>query len=149
MLPEDLELSSASFEYASLPFVADDKLYALNLMTSYGENVEFMGAILTELTLQDNGDALSQDLRRGLGDMVEFYDNSSYPVQPDIIIGMKGLAFARYYDFHGDCKDDGHRPGHRRYRKFDELMGFIPSVPYKDSTLLAETYNPGPVHQPG
>ena len=142
-LPKDLVVESGSFEYASLPFTADGKLYSLNLITEYGEDTEFKGATVTELTLQDNGDAESTVVCNvDWNDMVEFYDNSSYPIQPDIIIGMGSLAFARYYDNQGDYRTLSIDLATGAIRDIDELSGAYTIAPYMDGTLLAEIYNP-------
>ena len=35
-VPDDLKIETGSFEFATLPFAADGKLYSLNLVTEYG-----------------------------------------------------------------------------------------------------------------
>lgn len=141
-VPEEQFLGMSSFEYASLPFAADGKLYALNLVTEYGEDTEFKGAYITELTLDDSGDAASTVVcEADWSDMVEFYDNSSYPIQPDIIIGGQGTAFARYYDNMGDYKTVGIDLATGLTLEIDELTGAYTIAPYKDGKMLALLYD--------
>lgn len=142
-VPEETTVASGSFEYITLPFAANGKIYSLNLVTEYGEYTEFKSASVTELTLQDDGNAKSTlvcdvDWKN----MVEFYDNNSYPIQPDIILGMGTQAFARYYDFQGDYKTVSIDLTTGATKDVDELMGAYSIMPYKNNTLLAETYNP-------
>ena len=141
-VPEDLVIAGGSFEYTTLPFTADGKLYSLNLVTEYGEDTEFMGANVTELTLQDDGTAKSTIVSEvDWSDMVEYYDNNSYPVQPDIIIGAGGTAYARYYDYLGDYRTLAINLATGITYDVDELTGAYTIAPYKDGTLLAELYN--------
>ena len=142
-VPEGITVNSGSFEYNTLPFAADGKLYSLNLVTEYGENTEFKGANVTVLTLQDDGNAKSTMVCDvDWNDMVEFYDNNSYPIQPDIILGMGNQAFARYYDFQGDYRTVCIDLTSGATRDVEELAGAYTIMPYKNGTLLAETYNP-------
>ena len=141
-VPEDQFAGMSSFEYVSLPFAADGKLYALNLVTEYGEDTEFKGAYITELTLNDNGDAASTVVCEvDWSDKVQFYDNSSYPIQPDIIIGGQGTAFARYYDNMGDYKTVGIDLATGLTLEIDELTGAYTIAPYKDGKMLALLYD--------
>ena len=141
-VPEEQFVGMSSFEYAALPFAADGKLYALNLVTEYGEDTEFKGAYITELTLNDNGDAASTVVCEvDWSDMVQFYDNSSYPIQPDIIIGGQGTAFARYYDSMGDYKTVGIDLATGLTLEIDELTGAYTIAPYKDGKMLAMMYD--------
>jgi len=141
-VPEDQFTDMSSFEYASLPFAADGKLYALDLVTEYSENTEFKGAYITELTLNDSGDAFSTMVCEvDWSDMVEFYDNSSYPIQPDIIIGGQGRAFARYYDNMGDYRTISIDLASGLTLDVDELGGAYAIAPYKDGTMLAMMYD--------
>ena len=141
-VPDDLKIESGSFEFATLPFAADGKLYSLNLVTEYGENTEFKGASITELTLQDSGDAKSATVCEvDWKDLVEFYDNSSYPIQPDIIIGMGTHAFARYYDNQGDYRTLSIDLTTGATQEVDDLSGAYTITPYKDGALLAELYD--------
>lgn len=141
-VPEDQFVGMSSFEYAALPFAADGKLYALSLVTEYGEDTEFKGAYITELTLNDSGDAASTVVCEvDWSDMVEFYDNSSYPIQPDIIIGGQGTAFARYFDNMGDYKTVGIDLATGLTLEIDELTGAYTIAPYKDGKMLAMMYD--------
>ena len=141
-VPEDLSIETGSFEYTTLPFAADGKVYSLNLITEYGENTEFKGANVTELTLQDDGSAKSTIVCEvDWKDMVEFYDNNSYPVQPDIIIGASGMAYARYYDSQGDYRTLSIDLASGATHDVEELTGAYTIAPYKDGALLAELYN--------
>ena len=141
-VPDDLNVQGGSFEYVALPFTADGKLYAFNLVTEYGEDTEFKGARITELTLQDDGNAKSTTVCEvDWSDMVEFYDNSSFPVQPDIIIGTQGKAFARYYDNMGDYRTVSIDLASGETKDVEELSGAYSITPYKDGALLAEMYD--------
>ena len=142
-LPEDLSLEAASFEYATMPFTADGKLYSLNLLTEYGENSEFKGASISELTLKDEGTAASSKVCDvDWSDMVEYYDNSSYPVQPDVIIGAEGHAFARYYNNQGNYQTVSIDLATGETQPIDALLDAYTIVPYRDGRLLVELYNP-------
>ncbi len=141
-VPEGLTVGGGSFEFVSLPFAADGKLYAFNLLTEYGLNTEFKGAILTELTLGDDGVAASTKVCDvDWSSLVEFYDNNSYPIQPDIIIGAQGQAFARYYDNQGDYRTVSIDLASGATRDIEDLGGAFTILPYKDGTLLAEMFN--------
>jgi len=141
-IPEGQFDGMSSFEYASLPFAADGKLYALNLVTEYNENTEFKGAYITELALNDSGDAVSTVVSEvDWNDMVEFYDNSSYPVQPDIVIGNQGKAFARYYDNMGDYRTVSIDLATGATSDVDELAGAYAIAPYRDGTMIAVMYD--------
>lgn len=141
-VPEGVLDGIYSFEYNALPFASDGKLYALNLITEYGEYSEFKGAILTGLTLGSDGDALSEYICDvDWSDMVEFYDNNSYAIQPDIIIGAQGKAFARYYDNQGDYRTVSIDLATGATEPVEALTGALTIVPYADGKLLAELYN--------
>ncbi len=141
-LPEDMGDVGASFEYAMLPFAADGKLYSLNLITAYDEDTEFKGATVTELTLQgDNTFKSTKVCDVDWNDLVEYYDNSSYPIQPDSILGMGGQAFARYYDSMGDYHTLAIDLASGETRDVDLLVGAYTITPYKEGTLLVEAYD--------
>ncbi len=141
-IPEGQFAGMSSFEYASLPFAADGRLYALNLVTEYNENTEFKGAYVTELALNDSGDAASTVVCEvDWSDMVEFYDNNSYPVQPDIVIGGQGKAFARYYDNMGDYRTVSIDLATGQTSDVEELAGAYAIAPYRDGTMIAVMYD--------
>lgn len=141
-VPEGQLDGLSSFEYASLPFAADGKLYALNLVTEYGVDSEFKGAYITDLTLNDSGDAVSNVVCEvDWSDLVEFYDNSSYPIQPDIVIGGQGKAFARYYDNMGDYRTVSIDLASGQTFDVQELGGAYAIAPYKDGTMIAVKYD--------
>ena len=141
-VPEGLKVESGSFEFATLPFAADGKLYSFNLITEYGETSDFKGANVTELALQDNGDAVPTVVCEvDWSNMVEFYDNNSYPIQPDIIIGGQGRAYARYYDNQGDYRTVAIDLATGATSDIDDLAGAFSIAPYKDGTLLVEKYD--------
>lgn len=140
--PEGFTTEGGSFEYSVFPFAASGKLYSLNLITEYEENTEFLGATITELTLQDDGMAKSTVVCEvDWSELVEFYDNSSYPIQPDIVLGLGDQAYARYYDNQGDYQTMGIDLTTGLTYPVDDLTGAYTIAPYKDGTLLAEMYN--------
>ena len=141
-LPEDMVNVGPSFEYATLPFAANGKLYSLNLITEYNENTEFKGATVTELTIQNGNSVKSTKVCDvDWDDLVEYYENSSYPIQPDSIVGLGGQAFARYYDSMGDYHTLSIDLASGETRDVDWLVGAYTITPYKDGTLLAEVYD--------
>ena len=142
-IPQELMSGENSLEYYSLPFAADGQLYSLNLITEYSEYSDFKGATLTKLTLNGDGSASSEAVCDvDWNDYVEFYENNSYAIQPDIILGFGGKAFARYNDDQGDYRTMCIDLASGTTQEIDDLVNAYTIAPYKDGMILAEIYDP-------
>ena len=146
-LPQSNE-ESYSYDVATLPFAEGGKLYALNLVTKYEENAEFEGAKLMELELRDDGVAYFTEVCDvDWSDMVEYYEDSSYPIRPDNILGAGGKAFIRYYDLQGDYRMVSMDLASGKLSQIDGMDAAYMVAPYGEDALLVELfdYNVGDV----
>ena len=140
-IPES-EDEEVSYDVSVMPFSSGDGLYALNLVTRYGENTEFDSAKLVSLTLGEDGTVQFEDVcDLDWSDLVEYYDNNSYPVRPDSILGAAGKALIRYYDPQGDYKLSTIDLNSGEIEEVSELKDAYCMTPYRDGALLVEQYN--------
>ena len=132
----------ASYDLAVLPFAEGGKVYSLNLITRYDENAEFQGAYLAEVSFGNSDVAnLKKVCDVDWSDMVEYYDNSSYPIRPETILGANGQAFIRYYNNQGNYSTVSLDLSNGRLREVDALNEVFMLAPYKDGNLLVEFYS--------
>lgn len=145
VMPED----DGSYDYGILPFADGDRLYALELVTHYGEATEFEGAKLVTMTLMDDNTIVFEEVLSELDwdDLVEYYDSSTYPVRPDGMACLDGKLMLRCYEPNGN--------GYMMYaidldtyerEEISDLRDAYTFTPYKDGTLLVEQYT---YEQPG
>ncbi len=140
-IPESQD-EEVSYDVSTMPFASGDSLYALNLTTRYSENTEFDGAKLVSLTLGEDGMVHFEDVCDvDWSDLVEYYDNNSYPVRPENILGAAGKAFIRYYDPQGDYKLSTIDLSTGDVEEVSELKDAYSMTPYRDGALLVEQYN--------
>ena len=132
-----------SYDVTTLPFEADGKLYALNLITEYSDTVEFYGANLASLELREADEIASMQAICDVdwSDMLEYYDDNTYPVRPDVIIGMGGKGLIRYYDSQGEYKTMALDLADGSLTPVDALDGAYTLTKYRDGALLVEFYN--------
>ena len=78
------------------------KLYALDLVTNYGEHTEFRGAKLYRLTWRTTGIAFEALWTWTGATWWSTTTTDSYPMRPEAIIGVGGKALFRAYDTQGD-----------------------------------------------
>ena len=123
------------------PFCVDGELYALDLVTSYEEDAQFVGAVLyrltgegTELTPEKVGDVDWTDL-------TEYYDQSSYPTRPDGLIGLPGKAAFRAYDSTGDFRGYMLDVATCRLVCLEEIQNIAGLCNYRDGALLVCQYS--------
>lgn len=132
-------------DFALMPFASDGKLYALNLVTRYGETTEFEGAKILALTLRDDNTVGYEPLCDvDWSDLIEYYDDNAYPSRPDGVLGLQGgKAFVRAYDVQGsgdymvftiDIQTGKREP-------VDSLRDVFAVAAYRDGALLVEQYN--------
>ena len=139
-IPED---DDGSNDYSYLPFADGDSMYALCMVTHYGESTEFVGTKLMSMTLNDDHTVAFEEICDvDWSDLVEYYDSNTYAARPEGIIGMGGKLIMRCYGPSGsgyqvysvDLKDG-------RREEIVDLLDAIAIAPYKDGTLLVEVYN--------
>ena len=141
-LPEDEE---AARDYTVLPFASDGQLYALSLVTRYGEVTEFEGAQIMVMTLNDDNSAIFEpQCDVDWSDLVEYYEDNVSPSRPDCVIGLQGgKALVRAYDVQGgsdylvfiiDLATGKREP-------VDGMRNLVAAAPYKDGQLLVELFD--------
>lgn len=136
------QLPSGSYEVNSLPFADGDKVYAINLIVEYGEDVSFNGAQMVELSFKDDGTAVFGEARDvDWSKLVSQYEDGEYPIIPEALVGMGGRVFIRYYDDIGNHKVGVLDMTSGQFREVEALETAFTFLPYKDGTLLAELYD--------
>lgn len=134
---------STMYDITTLPFAEGDKLYALNLITEYGETARYYGANIVELTLTEDGNAtFSNERSADWSDLIEEYDDNSYPIRPDSIIGAAGKAIIRYYN----SQEDSYQAAALDLETgslsvIDGLDGAMMLAAYKDDRVLVQLYS--------
>ena len=124
-----------------LAFSADGQIYALDLVTSYSENSQFVGTVLYRLTGDGAELACEKVCDVDWDDLVEYYDQDSYGSRPDVIIGVSGKALLRVYDGAGTNCVYTLDLSTGRMEQVDALNDFYAATPYRDGMLLVEQFN--------
>lgn len=124
-----------------LAFSADGQIYALDLVTSYSENSQFVGTVLYRLTGDGAELACEKVCDVDWDDLVEYYDQDSYGSRPDVIIGVSGKALLRVYDGAGTNCVYTLDLSTGRMEQVDALSDFYAATPYRDGMLLVEQFN--------
>lgn len=125
-----------------LPFAEGGKLYALALVNRSAESYEFVGAQLESLTVDEGGGVEREKLADvEWSGLVEYYDDSSYPVRPDVVIGAGGKAYARCYDETGTYIMVAIDLSTGARESVEALQDVNAITRYKGDTLLVETYS--------
>lgn len=124
-----------------LAFSADGQIYALDLVTSYSENSQFVGTVLYRLTGDGAELACEKVCDVDWDDLVEYYDQDSYGSRPDVIIGVSGKALLRVYDGAGTNCVYTLDLSTGRMEQVDALNDFYAATPYRDDMLLVEQFN--------
>lgn len=127
-------------------FGMDDKLYAIDLVSLYGEDdTEFLGAELYELTLVDAEEDASATMNKVLDldwdDLVEYYGQSAYPSRPEAIVAVSGAALMYIYDETGTYQIYRLDMATGKIRRIDELHDASMMTRYRDGQVLVETYS--------
>lgn len=134
-------LGEGSYDIATLPFADGDKLYALNLITEYGDSAQFAGASVTEMTLKGDEALFGDSVDVDWSELVEYYDDSSYPIRPDSIIGAAGKAIFRYYTSTGDYITSALDLATGEITPIDALTDTYTIAQYRDGMVLVEQYS--------
>lgn len=123
------------------PFAAGGELYAIDLVTSYGEHSQFDGAQLCALKPSEDGYTVEKLLDLDWADLVEYYDQETYPTRPESILGVGGKAFFRAYDNSGDYQLYAVDLSSGAVECQSELANAYAMTLYRDDTLLVELYS--------
>lgn len=136
------KLASGSYEVTSMPFADGDQVYAINLTSEYGDSVEFYGAQIAKVSLREDGTAaFGEAWDIDWSEMVGIYDDGSYPIIPEAVLGMDGSVYLRYYDDMGNHRVAAVDIKSGAFRSIDELDDAFTFLPYRDGCLLVELYN--------
>lgn len=136
------EQGEENLDISAMPFLSGDTLYSINLTTRYDEITEFVGAKLAEMTLNEDGTATFRDVcDLDWSDLVEYYDDYSYPIRPESVIAAGGKAFIRYYNSAGEYTLSAIDLNSGRMEEVSDLRDCFALLPYKDDKLLVEQYN--------
>lgn len=127
------------------PFAANGKVYALAFATRYGENTEFLRAVLCEVSLTGGSDdgnlaKLTEKTPLKWDDMINYYDQDSTATEPQSCVGMGNLCCMLIYADSGmqlrllnlDTGDITVAEG---------LPDICAVTPYKDGGLLVEQFS--------
>ena len=125
-----------------LPFADGDTLYALDLITSYDEHSQFIGAEICTLTEgQENALVPEKTVDVDWSDLVEYYDEDSYPTRPDALIALSGKVYFRAYDESGNYLFYAVDLASGELEEISELRDAFAVTYYGDSALLVEQYS--------
>lgn len=126
-------------------FGMDGKLYAIDLVSVYGDETEFLGAELYELTLVDAAEDASATVTKVMdldwNDLVEYYGQSAYPSRPEAIVAMDGAAFMSIYDTTGAYQIYRLDMATGKIQCIDDMRDANAITRYRDGQLLVETYS--------
>lgn len=127
------------------PFAANDKLYALTLVTRYGENTEFLRAALceVELTTEDDENVakLTEKIPVSWEGMINYYDQDSNATEPQSCVGMGNLCCMLVYDDASNLQLKLLNVETGEITTAEGLSDLCAVVPYKDGKILAEQFN--------
>ena len=132
----------AGCNWSVLFFGCDGAVYAVALLSEYGDHNEFIRAALCEVSFEGEGDEaiarLTEKAELDWSDMVDYYDQESYAHEPESVLGFGGMAYMMTYDSNYD----------RQVRRLDlatggmEVLGDLSDAytiaRYRDDTLLCE-----------
>ncbi len=125
-----------------IPFADGETLYALDLMTSYGEHSQFEGAAIYRLNAGEDGTLKPEKVCDvDWTDLVDYYDEDSYPTHPDFAIGLGGKAYLRAYGDAGDYQVFSVDLSTGAMAELEELRGTTALTLYRDGALLSELYS--------
>ena len=132
--------SGAIEEY--FPFAANGELYAIGLGILYGEESSFEGARLYRMLPGEEDDyTLEEVASLDWDNLVEYYDQSSYPIRPECVVGVGGSAFFRVYDANGDYQLYSLDVGTGSVEVVDAVRDVYSLTPYRGDTLLVQSYS--------
>ena len=124
------------------PFAVDDALYAISLVSDYADDAEFLGATLCRLIPGDEQDYTLEDVAKlDWSGLTEYYDQSSYPVRPENLIGMGGKLVFRAYDESSNYNLYVLDVDSARLERVDAIHDFYSLTPYRDGALLVQSYS--------
>ena len=124
-----------------LPFGVDGQLYALDLVTRYDDTAQFEGAALYKLTDEGAELAIEKVGDVDWSELVEYYDDSSYPSRPGGMIGAHGKGVFHAYDSAGNNRVYTLDVATCQVACVDEIEDIYAITPYRDGTFLVEQYN--------
>lgn len=124
-----------------MPFCVDDQLYALDLVSSYEDDTQFVGATLYKVTGEGPEFAIEKVGDVDWSQLTEYYDQSSYPTRPDVMISLPGKAAFRAYDSSGDFRGYTLDVASCRLERLDQLQSVNNLTTYRDGTLLVCQYS--------
>ena len=125
-----------------MPFSDGEALYALDLMIRYDEHSQFEGAALYRLTEgADGGFTLEKTVDVDWSDLMEYYDEDSYPIRPESPVGLNGKVFFRAYDNGGDYRVYALQLDSGKVEPLSELRDINGMTLYRDGALLMQQYS--------
>ncbi len=134
--------TEGNLSYELFPFADGEDLYAIALLTRYGDSSsQFEGAKVYRLIPDGDGFSMEENGDLDWDDLVEYYDTDSYPVRPEGMLGLGGKALFRAYDQSGDYFLYAADVTGGAVEQLSELKGIYNMTPYKDNTLLVELYD--------
>ena len=134
--------ADAGDDLAILPFLCDGQMYAIVLRTSYSAHTSFEDATLYALTLGEDRVVAFEELRElDWEELVEYYDQDSYAMQPDMIIAAEGVAYLRHYNSQYDYVVSALDLENGRLEEVDALANAYALTTYRDGQLLVEQYS--------
>lgn len=140
--PEDSEDSDSYRDIQVVPFICDGQLYAITLTSTYDEHTRFEGAVLNRASLEGDGTVRLEALRSvEWEDLLEYYDEDTYVMQPSAVVAMEGKAYLAHYDSQYDNVVSVLDLETGKMEQVDELDDAYAIIPYKQGMLLAELYS--------
>lgn len=141
-VPEIEADADGGYEISTLPFAMDGGLYAINLITEYGEHVGFYGGNVVEVTLQSDGTAAftAEAVEVDWSDMLMQYEGDVYPIVPESIVGAGGKAVLRYYGEDGSYSLAALDVATGKLETIDELEDAYSITAYGQDAVLVEQY---------
>ena len=137
------EPDEEGYDTALFPFCGENGMGALMLMTDYSkEYTEFLGAKLCTLTPGDDGMiAVEPTMDVNWDELVEYYDQNSYPKQPENVISTGDSVVLRCSDDAGEYAMYTLNTTNGTLSQMDGISDVWSLVPYKDGQVLVMQYN--------